>query len=123
MAAGHWIPEMVTLAGGMDGLGHAGEESGRVAWEDVRRYNPDVVLVMPCSLTMARTRREFPLLTERPGWRQLSAVKTGRVFTIHTAFFHRPGPRLVQGVQLMAALLHPELFPPPPSTRARRLAA
>jgi len=121
MAAGHWIPEMVELAGGQDGLGKAGEDSSRITWDDVLRYNPEVILAMPCSFSMTRTAREFPLLTSRPRWNTLSAVKAKRVYAINTAFFHRQGPRLITGLRLMAALFHPDLFPKPPTTSAKAL--
>ncbi|MBI3331259.1 MAG: cobalamin-binding protein [Candidatus Omnitrophica bacterium] len=121
MAAGHWIPELVAMAGGRDGLGRAGNDSVRVPWDDVRRYDPEVILVMPCSFSIARTAKEFPLLTTRPGWSSLSAVQAGRVFAVEGAWFHRPGPRLVQGLKLMAALFHPEAFPAPPATHVRAL--
>lgn len=121
MAAGHWIPEMVALAGGQDGLGTSGEDSSRITWDDVLRYDPEVILVMPCSFSMARTASEFPLLATRPGWTALSAVKAKRVYAINTAFFHRQGPRLITGLRIMAALFHPDLFPPPPVAHAKRL--
>jgi len=122
MAAGHWIPEMVAMAGGIDGLGRVGEDSVPMPWEEIRRYDPEVVIVMPCSFSMARTVKELRLLTERPGWNELSAVKAGRVFAVQTSLFHRPGPRLVKGLKLMAALFHPELFPKPPASQAKKLA-
>jgi iron complex transport system substrate-binding protein len=121
MAAGHWIPELVAMAGGKDGLGRPGEDSARVPWEDIRRYDPDVVFVMPCSFSIQRTVKEFPLLARLPGWPSLRAAKTGRVFAVEGAWFHRPGPRLVQGLALMAALLHPDRFPKPPAARATAL--
>ncbi|MBI3312025.1 MAG: cobalamin-binding protein [Candidatus Omnitrophica bacterium] len=121
MAAGHWIPEMAAMAGGTDTLGRPGEDSAQVAWDEVRRDDPEVIIVMPCSFSMARTVKEFPLLTARPGWTSLSAVKAGRVFAVNTAFFHRPGPRLVKGLGVMAALFHPEQFPALPTTHARAL--
>lgn len=111
MAAGHWIPEMVARAGGLDGLGKIGEDSARITWETVLHYDPEVIIVMPCSFSIARTVKEFPLLAGHSGWASVSAVKTGRVFAVEGALFHRPGPRLVQGLKLMAALFHPELFP------------
>lgn len=122
MAAGHWIPEMVALAGGRDGLAAGGENSKRVTWEEIRAYHPEVILVMPCSFSIARTLKEFSLLSARPGWRDVSAVKAGRVFAVETSLFHRPGPRLIQGLRLMAALFHPEYFSKPPKTQARSLA-
>ena len=121
MAAGHWIPEMVAMAGGMDGLGRAGEDSVPLPWEEIRRSDPEVIIVMPCSFSINRTVKEAPALTMRPGWKDVSAVKTGRVFAVQTSLFHRPGPRLVEGLSLLASLLHPELFPTPPSTHAKVL--
>ncbi|MBI4426863.1 MAG: hypothetical protein HY567_04785 [Candidatus Kerfeldbacteria bacterium] len=65
--------------------------------------------------------KEFPLLAKLPGWLSLSAMKAGRVFAVEGALFHRPGPRLVQGLKLMAALFHPDVFPPPPAAHAKAL--
>ncbi len=111
MAAGHWVPEMVAIAGGSDGLGKPGQNSPKVTWDAIRRYDPEVILVMPCSFSITRTVREFPLLAQRPGWTRLNAVKTGRVFAVQGAFFHHLGPRLISGLQLMASLFHPALCP------------
>ena len=121
MAAGHWIPELVAMAGGVDGLGQAGEDSERIPWEGVRRYDPQVILVMPCSFSIARTIKEFHLLAKLPGWSSLSAVRATRVFAVEGALFHRPGPRLVQGLKLMAALFHPDLFPKAPAAHAKAI--
>ena len=123
MVAGHWIPEMVAMAGGHDGLGRAGADSIRIDWDEIRRYDPEVIIVMPCSFSIARTVKEFPQLRARPGWAALSAVRAGRVFAVQTGCVHRPGPRLVDGLRLMAALFHPERFPAPPAALAKRLAA
>ncbi len=122
MSAGHWIPEMVAMAGGIDGLGRVGKDSVPMPWEDIRRYDPDVILVMPCSFSIARTVKEFPLLSQRPGWQDVSAVKAGRVIAVQTSFFHRPGPRLVKGLRLMASLFHPERFPRPAVSQAKAFA-
>ena len=121
MAGGHWVPELVAMAGGIDGVGVAGEDSRRLTWAEVVRYNPEVVLVMPCSFSIARTAKEFPLLSRRPGWPALSAVKAGRVFAVEGAFFHRPGPRLVTGLEVMAMLFHPTMFRTPSARYAKRL--
>ncbi len=121
MAAGHWVPELVVMAGGEDGFGRPGEDSPRLRWEDVRRYDPEVVLVMPCSFSIERTVKEFPLLSRLPGWSSLNAVRAGRVFAVDGGLFHRPGPRLLQGLKLMATRFHPELFPKVPTTHAKAL--
>ena len=120
MAAGHWVPELIERAGGRDGLGRVGNDSVPLPWSTIRRYDPEVILVMPCSFSIDRTLRERRWLTQRPGWKRLRAVKAGRVFAVETAFFHRPGPRLVEGLKIVAALLHPDRFAAPSPARARR---
>jgi iron complex transport system substrate-binding protein len=103
--AGHWLPEMVALAGGWDGLARPGENSFVVEWDQVRDYAPEVVLVMPCGFDLARTRQEIPLVTGRPGWDDLPAARTGRVFLVDgSAYFNRPGPRIVRGLEILADL-------------------
>lgn len=121
MAAGHWIPELVAMAGGTDGLGRVGEDSVRIPWDEIRRYDPEVTLVMPCSFSIERTVKECHLLARHPGWSSLSAVKAGHVFAVEGSLFHRPGPRLVQGLKLMAALFHPTLFPRSLAAHAKAL--
>lgn len=104
--AGHWVPEMVHLAGGHDGLGRPGRDSYVVAWETLVAYAPDVLVVMPCGFDIARTRAEIYLLLGRPGWRDLPAVRAGRVFlTDAGAYFSRPGPRIVGGLEILADLV------------------
>ena len=110
MAAGHWVPEMVERAGGIDGLGLPGRNSRWITWEQVRAYDPEVILLLPCSYTIAQTIREKRRLTNRPGWKSLAAVKRGRVFAVNGEFFHHAGPRLVNGVELVAPLFHPDFM-------------
>ncbi|OLC28869.1 MAG: hypothetical protein AUH31_07995 [Armatimonadetes bacterium 13_1_40CM_64_14] len=108
--AGHWVPEMVALAGGMDVLGRVGEPSFVVPWQAVIASAPDVIVVMPCGFTVARTRQEVHLLTARRGWSDVRAVHTGQVYlTDASAYFNRPGPRIVTGVEILAAILHPQV--------------
>lgn len=121
MAAGHWVPEMVAMAGGTDGFGHPGHDSPRLEWKQVLSYDPEVILVMPCSFSIQRTVKEFHLLTQRPRWSSISAVKAGRVFAVDGGLFHRPGPRLIQGVKVMAALCHPHDLSKPSARHARTL--
>ena len=120
MAAGHWIPEMVKCAGGTDGLGAAGANSAWLPWEQIRSCDPEMIVVMPCSYSIAQTLREKKRLTGRPGWRRLSAVRRGKVFAVDGAFFHHAGPRLVNGVELLAHLLHPDHVPAGPYRRHYR---
>jgi len=104
--AGHWVPEMVALAGGVDVLGTVGVDSVRVRWEDLLAAQPEVVIVMPCGYDLDAAVAEFRSTALPDGWTQLPAVRSGRVFAVNaTAYFSRPGPRLATGAQIMAALL------------------
>ena len=108
--AGHWVPEMVEIAGGRDELGTAGGPSRRIDWSEVVTYQPEAIVLMPCSLELERVAAEFDLLKRRPGWRALPAVQSGRVFAGNTHLFSRSGPRLVDGLEALARMLHPEVF-------------
>jgi iron complex transport system substrate-binding protein len=123
-AAGHWVPEMVELAGGADGLGIKGEPSVPIEWDRVLHYAPEVIILMPCGFDVERTVRELPLVTRLPGWSDLPAVQRGRVYAVNgSAYFNRSGPRLVDGLELLAKILHPELFPGSiPDEMARQVA-
>jgi iron complex transport system substrate-binding protein len=114
--AGHWSPEIVGLAGGVEVLGRAGERSRAVTWEEIRAADPEVLVVACCGFDVERTRRELPSLDERPGYRELACVRTGRVHVVDgNAFFSRPGPRLVDALEGLAHLLHPAAHPPAPT--------
>ena len=104
-AAGHWVPELVSMAGGVDGLGRARKDSIVVGWDAVVAYAPEVIVVMPCGFDLARTRVEIDLLTGRAGWHDVPAVRSGRVFlTDASAYFNRPGPRIVRGLEILSDL-------------------
>ncbi|HXV47935.1 MAG TPA: cobalamin-binding protein [Candidatus Binatia bacterium] len=107
--AGHWVPEMIGLAGGFDVLGHQGEPSAKIAWSEVVNAQPEVILLMPCGFDTRRTVKEATPLRALPGWDRLPAVKTGSVFALNgNAYFSRPGPRLVNGLEILARIIHPE---------------
>ena len=108
MAAGNWITQMVNLAGGDDRLGAGGVASSRIVPEDLLREPPQFIFLLPCSFSQTRTGREWAGICDSAPWVDLPAVREGRVFTLESNLFHRPGPRLVDGVELMAALLHPD---------------
>ena len=108
MACGHWVPEQVELAGGQEVLGRKGEPSRYVTWEDIAAADPDILILMPCGFPMERTRRELHVLTSEPLWHELPAVRDGRVYLVNgPASFNRSGPRLVDGIELLAGLFHP----------------
>lgn len=114
---GHWVPEMVAAAGGLDALGRAGEPSFVAEWARVVKARPEVLVLMPCGFDIRRARQEIHLLAERPGWETLPAVRSGRVYlTDATSYFSRPGPRIVTGLEILAQILHPEVVrvPLPP---------
>lgn len=111
MTAANWIPELVNLAGGKTLFSVTGKPSAHINWETLVATNPDVIIFMPCGFNLQRTQQEAKLLTQRPEWEKLHAVKTGRVFiTDGNAYFNRPGPRLVDSVEILAEILHPEIF-------------
>jgi iron complex transport system substrate-binding protein len=107
-SAGHWVPEMVEAAGGRDDLGQSGGFSRSIEWREVLDYRPEVVVLIPCSLGLDQIAAEFPVLRQRTGWLELRAARAGRVYAANTQLFSRSGPRLVDGVEVLARLIHPE---------------
>jgi iron complex transport system substrate-binding protein len=106
-AAGHWTPQLIDYAGGEDVLGFAGERSEERSWEEVSVAQPDVVIVMPCGYDAEIAHREAEMHRD-----QLGALGAGEVVAVDAAaYFSRPGPRIVDGLELLAHILHPELFP------------
>ena len=113
---GHWVPQMIELAGGEDALGHAGEPSRTVEWADVEAAAPDAVIALPCGYRTDRAAREALDARER-----LLAVGARVVAVDASSYFSRPGPRLVDGVELLGHILHPGRVPEPPAGRAVEL--
>ncbi len=113
MAAGNWVPELVTLAGGDSAFGEKGEHSAWLEWENLRAADPDVIALLPCGFDIERTRRELGPLIAQLGWDNLRAVQAGRVFiTDGNQYFNRPGPRLFESLEILAEILHPDHFTP-----------
>ncbi|WP_445634971.1 Cobalamin-binding protein [Nostoc sp. DSM 114161] len=111
MVAANWIPELVNLCGGQSLFSVAGQPSPQLPWETLIASNPDAIVFMPCGFDLNRTRQEAQLLTQLPEWQQLHATKTGRVYiTDGNSYFNRPGPRLVDSLEILAEILHPEIF-------------
>jgi len=108
-ASGHWVPEMVRIAGGEDALGLAGQDSRKIPWDLIPEYDPEVLILMPCGFDTGRTADDIPLLAKNEWWQSITAVKRGAVFATNgSAYYSRPGPRLVDGLELMAKTIHPE---------------
>ena len=111
MCGGHWIPEMVELAGGSNCFGRPDTGSFRLQWSEVVASQPEVIIVMPCGFNVERAQQDVPLLAQQEGWSTLPAVQQGRVYVIDAgAYTSRSGPRLVQGLEILAEMIHPELF-------------
>ncbi len=113
-SCGHWSPELVRMAGGVEGLGREGERSRTLAWDEVHAWRPEVVFVACCGFDVARTLQDVALLERVPGWHDLPAVRSGRVYvTDGSHYFSRPGPRLVDSLEILAHALHPDVHPLP----------
>jgi iron complex transport system substrate-binding protein len=109
MAAGNWMPELVEMAGGIHLFGEAGKHSPWLTWDAVRAADPEVILVSPCGYHVEKTLREMSGLVSRAGWNELRAVRNRRVVIADgNQYFHRPGPRLVESLEILANVLHPE---------------
>ncbi|MBI1176856.1 ABC transporter substrate-binding protein [bacterium] len=110
MVAGNWVPELVEIAGGRDILGKAGVHSPWIEWRDVRKADPDFIVLMPCGFNVERTISEAQVLGSLPGWRDLRAVKAGRVFAVDgNSHFNRPGPRLIDSAEILAKIFGEKL--------------
>jgi iron complex transport system substrate-binding protein len=111
MAGGNWMPELIEIAGGRSLFAKAGEHSPWLDWATLIEADPDIILLLPCGFKIEQTRADLNLLTENPAWANLAAVRRGRVYLIDGHhFFNRPGPRLVESAEIVAEILHPNLF-------------
>ena len=113
MAAGNWMPTLVELAGGTNLFGTAGKHSPWMRFDELVARDPEIIVILPCGYDIARASQDLPLLEREPRWRSLRAVRAGRVFIADgNQYFNRPGPRVVESLEILAELVHPELFPP-----------
>jgi len=109
--SGHWMAKMIRWAGGEDRLAQDGKDSVRIPWEKVTEYQPEILIVSPCGFDAEKSEKQIDILRNFPNWCEIPAVRNKRVYAVDAnAYFSRPGPRLVDGVELLAHLLHPELF-------------
>jgi iron complex transport system substrate-binding protein len=112
MAAGNWMPTLVERAGGTNLFGVAGKHSPWMRFDELVARDPEVIVILPCGYDIARAAQDLPFLEKEPRWRSLRAVRDGRVFVADgNAYFNRPGPRVVESLEILAELVHPELFP------------
>ena len=111
IAAGHWVPEMVQIAGGIDALVEPGAPSPRLDFDRLADSSPEVVVLMPCGMDVEQAKAEFDALPDRSQWENLTAFRNGRAYVVDSgALFSRSGPRLVDGLEVLARILQPELF-------------
>jgi iron complex transport system substrate-binding protein len=109
--AGNWLPELIQIAGGTDALCKPGEHSPVVTWQTIQDYAPEVLAVIPCGYTLPQTLAEVPTLQRLPGWQDIPAVHQGQGYAVDgNAYFNRPGPRLVDSLEILAGLIHSDLF-------------
>jgi iron complex transport system substrate-binding protein len=111
MCGGHWVPEMVEMAGGANCFGDKETGSFKLDWNEVIASQPEVIIFMPCGFEVKRALQDVPILSGQEGWAALPAVQSNRVYAIDAgAYTSRSGPRLVTGLEIMAEMIHPELF-------------
>ncbi|MGH9977634.1 MAG: cobalamin-binding protein [Nitrososphaeraceae archaeon] len=110
-AAGHWIPRMVEIAGGINGISSRGEPSRRIRFDEISQYHPDKIVLMPCGFEIERTYEEMSALNDNDEWKELDAVKQGEVYIVNAnAYFSKPGPRIVVGLEILAKIINPVTF-------------
>lgn len=109
--SGHWMPEMVEIAGGIDALARKGADSVRIPWDNVVKWAPEILIITPCGFNLEQVIEQSSQLLNYPGWSGLPAVRARRVYAVDAnSYFARPGPRVVEGTELLAHLFHPDLF-------------
>ena len=109
--SGHWSPELVRLAGGVEGIGQEGRPSQTTPWKQILAFNPEVLVVACCGFTTERALHDLPILRGYPRFHELACVRAKKVFVVDgSAYFSRPGPRLVDSLEIVAHLLHPQIF-------------
>lgn len=119
MAAGNWIPELIAWAGGIPKLGTTGQHSPWITWNELIKADPEIIILMPCGYDMAKTMQESKALMQNSHWPLLRAVKTGQVYIVDgNQYFNRPGPRLVDSVEILVEILHPSVVAPQYKDRA-----
>lgn len=111
MVAENWVPQLIQLAGGNPVGAESGAHSPDISWGTIKRYDPDILTIMPCGYSIDQTLADMSHLTSREGWQNLRAVKNKQVFILDGHhYFNRPGPRLVESTKILAEILHPSLF-------------
>ena len=110
--AGHWVPQMVEIAGGINGLSYSGQPSRRINdMDEITSFNPDKIILMPCGFTIGRTLKEAKILETNEKWKSLQSVQNNEVYAVNAgAYFSKPGPRTITGLEIIAKIIDPEGF-------------
>ena len=107
--AGHWIPQMVDIAGGTNGISTTGEKSRKMTLDEIEKFDPDIIVLMPCGFDLSRTISEYETLLEDMNWRSLKPVRNGQVYAVNAnEYFSKPGPRTITGLEILAKIIHPD---------------
>jgi iron complex transport system substrate-binding protein len=121
-AAGHWIPDMIEACGGTPVLAEKGKPSRETAWHEIRTAAPEVIVFMPCGYYLEEAEEEANTFLEHPEFADTPAARNGNVYAVDaTSYFSRPGPRIVDGLEILAWAVHPDFYPPPPEGTVSRL--
>jgi iron complex transport system substrate-binding protein len=109
--AGHWVPQLVEMAGGINGISSTGDQSRRMEIDETIKFDPDIIILMPCGFDVKRTILEYEKLTNNPQWKSLAAVQNSQVYAVNAnEYFSKPGPRTVTGLEILAKIIHPETY-------------
>jgi iron complex transport system substrate-binding protein len=109
--AGHWVPQMVEMASGINGLASVGDPSRRMKIDEAIEYEPDLIILMPCGFDVKRTILEYEKLANNPQWKSLAAVQNNEVYAVNAnEYFSKPGPRTVTGLEILAKIIHPQTY-------------
>ena len=120
-AGGHWIPQMVDYAGGIEELGRLGKPSHRIGWDEVVEYKPEIIVLSPCGFDADQVMEEAHVLASYADWEKIPAFQSSRIYAVNaSAYFSRSGPRVVDGLEILAHIIHPKLFPENPHPEAVR---
>lgn len=110
-SAGHWVPQMVDIAGGINGISSTGAKSRKMQIDEITQFDPDIIILMPCGFDVSRTILEYEKLSEDRQWKKIKAVNRGEVYAVNAnEYFSKPGPRTVTGLEILAKIIHPDTF-------------
>ncbi|HJT09405.1 MAG TPA: cobalamin-binding protein [Candidatus Nitrosotalea sp.] len=109
--AGHWVPQMVEIAGGINGISSTGDQSRRMELDEAVKLDPDIIILMPCGFDVKRTLQEYEKVADKEKWRSMRAVKQGEVYAVNAnEYFSKPGPRTIVGLEILAKIINPDTF-------------